>query len=350
MAVSSTDNLRNLIENIKSLGFFDRLLGWDRIGELNAAAGSEFRAILGELEALRAQNEQAGIRIRQLSDDLASQRTQYSRLRTEHYELKNSTGNISDVLASREKELGDLRDSEQKNTRRLVELENERQRLGSVIERYTELFREKESELGALKDADSKNTQRIAELRKESDKLQAALGQFAQRLQGEESDPHAKKPVHTHILSKNAGNPDEKRILLVEDDPDFSSMLESLLKEIGYKVIGIAASGEDALVLAGSGKRIDVVLIDIHIEGDIDGIETARQIKMLYGIPTIFMTAQPDDESIRRAVLLESEGYLVKPINRQELFATLEIAIHKKRKHDVFTWMGASGSGQPLSP
>lgn len=346
MAISSTDNLRNLIENLKSLGFFDRLFGWDRIGQINAAAGNEFRTVMNELAALHAQNEQAKIRIRQLSGDLEARTTQYSRLKTDHDVLKNSTGNIYEVLTSREHELAGLKESEKNNARRLVELESECQRLRSVIERYTEIFQEKESELGALKDADAKNIQRIAELRKESDKLQAALGQFAQRLHEEGSghdaippaDPAAaKRAAHSPFAFKNVTKPDEKRILLVEDDRDFSRMLENLLMEIGYTVVGIAVNSDEALAMAGNKHRVDVMLIDIHIEGETDGIETARQIKEVYGTPTIFMTAQPDDESIRRVVQTESEGYLVKPINRQELFANLEIAIHKKRKHDTFS-------------
>lgn len=346
MAISSTDNLRNLLENLKSLGFFDRLFGWDRIGQLNAAAGNEFRSVMDELGALQAQNERSEARIRQLSGDLQARNTQYSRLKTDHDMLKDSTGTIYEDLKSREHELAGFKESERNNARRLAELENECQRLRSVIERYTGIFREKESELVALKDADTKNIQRIAELRKESDKLQAALGQFAQRLQEEESGHDAllpadagtvKKPVRSHVLFKNAVKPEEKRILLVEDDPDFSRMLENLLMEIGYTVVGTAVNSEEALAMAGSEHRVDVMLIDIHIEGETDGIETARQIKEVYGTPTIFMTAQPDDESIRRVVQTESEGYLVKPINRQELFANLEIAIHKKRKHDTFT-------------
>ena len=137
-------------------------------------------------------------------------------------------------------------------------------------------------------------------------------------------------------MIKNLENSSEKRILLVEDDTNFSKMLETLLMEIGYTVVGIAVSGEEALKMAGGKSRLDVLLVDIHIEGEIDGIDTARKIKGLYGTPTIFMTAQADDETIRRVVLTESEGYLVKPINRQELFANLEIAIHKKRKNDAF--------------
>ena len=345
MVISSTDNLRTLLENIKSLGFFDRLFGWGRIGELNSVACNEFRNIVKELDAIYAQNEQAQTRIRQIYSDLEDQKNQYSQLKTDHDALKNSTGNIYDVLINKENELGALKESEMRNTRRLGELEKECERLRSVIDQYIQLFQEKENELGALKEADSKNTQRILELHKESDKLQSALEQFTQKLHEEEFDPDTIKPadsknprrsLRSHVMIKNSENSSEKRILLVEDDTNFSKMLEALLMEIGYTVVGIAVSGEEALKMAGGESRLDVLLIDIHIEGEIDGIDTARKIKGLYGTPTIFMTAQADDETIRRVVLTESEGYLVKPINRQELFANLEIAIHKKRKNDAF--------------
>ena len=346
MVISSTDNLRALLENIKSLGFFDRLFDWRQIGELNAAASNEFRTIINELEAINAQNELTEIRIRQLYSELEDQKNQYSLLKTEHASLKNSTGNIYDVLVNRENELGALKESELRNARRLIELEKECERLRVVIDQYIQLFQEKEKELGTLREADSKNTLRIKELHKESDKLQAALDQFTQKLQAKECDPdtlkqadskNARKIARSNVMIGNPANSSEKRILLVEDDSNFSNMLEHLLVEIGYTVVGIAVSGEEALAMAGSESRLDVILIDIHIEGEMDGIETARHLKGLYGTPTIFMTAQADDETIRRVVLTESEGYLVKPINRQELFANLEIAIHKKRKNDAFT-------------
>ena len=83
MVISSTDNLRTLLENIKSLGFFDRLFGWGRIGELNSVACNEFRNIVKELDAIYAQNEQAQTRIRQIYSDLEAQKNQYSQLKTD---------------------------------------------------------------------------------------------------------------------------------------------------------------------------------------------------------------------------------------------------------------------------
>ncbi len=346
MAISSTDNLRKLLGNIKSLGFLDRLFGWSQIEELNSVAYTEFQIIINELEAVYVQNNQAQIQIRQIYNDLENQKNQYFQLKTDNDALRNSTGNIYDVLMNRENELGALKESELRNVKRLIELEKECERLRAIIDQYIQLFQEKENELNILKEADSKNTQRIIELNRESDKLQSAIEQFTQTLHLKSSDldtlkesdsKSTKRIVRSHVMTRNSENSSEKRILLVEDDSNFSKMLEDLLKEIGYTVVGIAVSGEEAIAMAGGESRLDVILIDIHIEGEMDGIETAREIKGLYGTPTIFMTAQADDETIRRVVMMtESEGYLVKPINRQELFANIEIAIQKKRKNDAF--------------
>ncbi len=343
MVISSTGNLRTLLENIKSLDFFNRLFGWRRIEKLNTVAYHEFLTMTHALEAINAQNNQAQIQIRQIYGDLEDQKNQYSQLKTDHDALKNSTGSIYDVLINRENELAALKESELRNGLRLIESEQESERLREIIDQYIRLFQEKENELGVLKEADSKNTQRILELNKESDKLQNAIVQFTRKLNLKESDPgvlketdpeNTKRIVRSHVMIRNAGNSSEKRILLVEDDSNFSKMLEDLLMEIGYTVVGIAVSGEEAITMAGGVSRVDVILIDIHLAGEIDGIETARRIKGLYGTPTIFMTAHADNETIRRVVVTESDGYLVKPINRQELFANIEIAIYKKRKND----------------
>ena len=136
-------------------------------------------------------------------------------------------------------------------------------------------------------------------------------------------------------MTKNSTNTAEKRILLVEDEGLVAMTLEETLKRIGYSVVGIAMSGEEALSLTGE-RHPDVILMDIHLQGEMDGIEAAQKIKGLYGIPIIFLTAYSDDETIRRVVLTESSGYLVKPINTRELFAGIESALYKKRKLDTF--------------
>ncbi len=132
-------------------------------------------------------------------------------------------------------------------------------------------------------------------------------------------------------MMKSPANPEEKRILIVEDEGLVAMTLEETLKRIGYSAVGIAMSGEEALSLTGE-RHPDVILMDIHLQGDMDGIEAAHKIKGLYGTPIIFLTAYSDDETIRRVVLTESSGYLVKPINTRELFAAIESALYKKRR------------------
>ncbi|HVP97018.1 response regulator [Methanoregula sp.] len=136
-------------------------------------------------------------------------------------------------------------------------------------------------------------------------------------------------------MIKNLVNPAEKKVLIVEDEGLVAVTLEETLRRIGYSVTGIAMSGEEALALI-SEQQPDVVLMDIHLQGDMDGIETAQKIKGQSGTPVIFLTAYSDDETIRRVVLTESSGYLVKPINTRELFASIESALYKKRRIDQF--------------
>ena len=136
-------------------------------------------------------------------------------------------------------------------------------------------------------------------------------------------------------MLKNPKNSAEKRILIVEDEGLVAITLEETLRRIGYSVVGIAMSGEEALTLTGECQP-DVILMDIHLQGDMDGIEAAQKIKGQYGTPVIFLTAYSDDETIKRVVQTESSGYLVKPINTRELFANIESALYKKRKLNSF--------------
>ncbi len=149
-------------------------------------------------------------------------------------------------------------------------------------------------------------------------------------------------------MMKNPENPAEKRILIVEDEGLVAMTLEETLRRIGYVVVGIAMSGEEALTLTGE-QHPDVILMDIHLQGEMDGIEVAYKIKGLYGTPIIFLTAFSDDETIRRVVQTEASGYLVKPINTRELFAGIEAALYKKRKLDSFMEQQAAAN-RPICP
>ena len=102
MVISSSDNLQTLLENIKSLNFFGRLFGWRRIEELHSVAYNEFQTIINEMQAIYAQNNLAQVQIRQLYNELEHQKDEFSQVKAERDALRNSTGNIYDVLVNRE--------------------------------------------------------------------------------------------------------------------------------------------------------------------------------------------------------------------------------------------------------
>jgi len=122
----------------------------------------------------------------------------------------------------------------------------------------------------------------------------------------------------------------EKKIFIVEDEPIVAMALEETLEELGYIVAGTATSGEDALERIGK-TRPDLVLMDIRIEGDMDGIETAEKVDLLYHLPVVYLTAHSDEKTLERAISTQPHGFLLKPFRVRELYSTIEIALYKHR-------------------
>lgn len=122
----------------------------------------------------------------------------------------------------------------------------------------------------------------------------------------------------------------EKSILIVEDEGVVALSMQAALRKLGYKVVGIAVTGKEAIALATEHKP-DVILMDIHIKGDMDGIQTTEKLNQIMDIPVIFLTAYADDETVRRAIKTRSHSYLVKPYNPRELYSNIEFAIYKRR-------------------
>jgi PAS domain S-box-containing protein len=125
----------------------------------------------------------------------------------------------------------------------------------------------------------------------------------------------------------------EKSILIVEDEGVVALSIQAALTKMGYRVVGIAVTGNEAIALALEHKP-DVILMDIHIKGDIDGIQTTEKLNETTDIPVIFLTAYADDETVRRALKTRSHSYLVKPYNPRELYSNIEFAIYKRRMKD----------------
>jgi signal transduction histidine kinase len=118
------------------------------------------------------------------------------------------------------------------------------------------------------------------------------------------------------------------KIMVVEDESIVAKDLELTLKRLGYIVPATASSSDDALSKAAQ-HRPDLVLMDVHIKGAIDGIATARRLRREMNIPVIYLTAYADDDTVARARETEPFGYLLKPFNERELKSMLEVALYK---------------------
>lgn len=117
-------------------------------------------------------------------------------------------------------------------------------------------------------------------------------------------------------------------IFVVEDESIVAKDIQNSLRNLGYGVIGTAASGEEALAQLAQ-VRPDLVLMDVMLKGALDGIETAEQIQAHYSIPVVYLTAFTDDDTLKRAKTSQAFGYLLKPFEDRELRTTIEIALYK---------------------
>jgi diguanylate cyclase len=117
-------------------------------------------------------------------------------------------------------------------------------------------------------------------------------------------------------------------ILIVEDELIIAKNTARKLHDFGYNVVKIVSNGQAAIDFV-SLEQPDLVLMDITIKGEIDGIEAASQIKAISNVPIIFLTAYANDETLDRAAETGCYGYLIKPYKEQELHATVKMALSK---------------------
>lgn len=118
-------------------------------------------------------------------------------------------------------------------------------------------------------------------------------------------------------------------VLIVEDESLVGHDIANKVQQFGYKVSKICSKGIDAINYI-KNNSISLILMDINIKGDIDGIETIKKISVYKEIPVIYITAYIDDITIARAVETNPSAYLVKPFNEQELKASMKIALTKQ--------------------
>ncbi len=120
------------------------------------------------------------------------------------------------------------------------------------------------------------------------------------------------------------------RILVVEDDSFITSIFSMFIKTMGHQLIGQCKSGIEAIE-ACRRQVPDVVLMDINIEGDLNGIVTCQMLYDEFDVPVIYVSGETDNHVIQHAVTTNSYGYLVKPITKQELGISLDLAFYKHK-------------------
>jgi DNA-binding NarL/FixJ family response regulator len=121
------------------------------------------------------------------------------------------------------------------------------------------------------------------------------------------------------------------RVLIVEDDRLVALDLSSMLHEFGYQVCATAHAAEQALASAAS-LQPDLVLMDIRLEGEPDGIEAASRMRAQLGLHVIYLTANSDLSTVERAKQTEPYGYVLKPVRPLDLRCCLELAMHRVRQ------------------
>ncbi len=120
------------------------------------------------------------------------------------------------------------------------------------------------------------------------------------------------------------------KILVVEDEGLVAKSIQSMLNNLGYEAPDVAMSGEKAIKKAGE-MQPDLILMDIKLKGEMDGIEAAEIIRDRFGIPVVYLTAYADEETLQRAKITEAFGYLLKPFEEQDLQSTIEMALYKSK-------------------
>lgn len=120
-------------------------------------------------------------------------------------------------------------------------------------------------------------------------------------------------------------------VLVVEDESIVSKDIQNSLTKLGYCVVGAAPSGEKAIELAES-LQPDVILMDIMLKGQMNGIEAADHIKNEFKIPVIFLTAYADSATLSKAKITEPYGYIIKPFKEIDIHTSIEMAIYKHGK------------------
>ena len=138
------------------------------------------------------------------------------------------------------------------------------------------------------------------------------------------------------------------KILIVEDEAIMALDLAESLESAGYQALETVASGAAALAIYEKIK-VDLVLMDIQIKGDLDGIDTAIQLQKIRPVPLIYLTGQTDAATVERAKISFPSAYLAKPFDEKNLFLAIELAMHNFVFHKIAQPPGKPTAEKPAA-
>ncbi|MCX7973202.1 MAG: diguanylate cyclase [Candidatus Aminicenantes bacterium] len=123
---------------------------------------------------------------------------------------------------------------------------------------------------------------------------------------------------------------EKPKILIVEDEGLVARDLEAMIRNLGYRVVGICSSAEEAFRLINT-RRPDLIIMDIVLQGKLDGIKAADEIRRRHNLPIIFLTAHTDETTFQRAKVTNPLAFIHKPVEQKELLTVIEMALYKHR-------------------
>jgi len=132
----------------------------------------------------------------------------------------------------------------------------------------------------------------------------------------------------------------EPRALIVEDEILIAEELRERLSRLGFSVIAAVDSADEGIAIA-TRERPDLVLMDIRLKGEKDGVQAAKEIRQHVDVPIVYLTAHSDELTVNRAKATEHDGFILKPFQRRELQSTIEAARAQGEAEGAIAWFGA---------
>jgi len=123
-------------------------------------------------------------------------------------------------------------------------------------------------------------------------------------------------------------NPRRPSVLIVEDEILIADELSERVSRLGFSVIAAVDSAEEGIEIAVS-ERPDLVLMDIRLRGEKDGVEAAQEIRQQVDVPIVYLTAYSDRLTVERAKKTDHDGFILKPFHKRELQSTIEVAMQR---------------------